>query len=122
MIGCAKVIASDYASSTLDAWKKPSPVSNAFRDKDLNELVQHGVAFHHAGLDVSDRSLVEQLFLDGTISVLTATSTLAVGVNLPAHLVVLKNTLTYVGGSFEEYSDLEVLQMSTELHKRDISS
>lgn len=112
MISCAKAITTDYATSAQNTWQKPRSVSCTFRDKSLNELVQYGVAFHHAGLDLGDRSMVENLFLDGTISVLTATSTLAVGVNLPAHLVVLKNTLTYVGGSFEEYSDLEILQMS----------
>ncbi len=55
--------------------------------------------------------LVEKLFLEGTLSVICATSTLAVGVNLPAHLVILKNTLQYAAGGFEEYSDLEVMQM-----------
>lgn len=109
---CAKTVAAEFHSSMHPAWDSPRQLQVTFKDKDLNELAALGVGFHHAGLDMNDRNLVEKLFLEGEISVITATSTLAVGVNLPAHLVVLKNTLQYVGGSFEEYSDLEVLQMS----------
>lgn len=42
---------------------------------------------------------------------LVTTSTLAMGVNLPAHLVVIKSTMHYVGGMFEEYSETDILQM-----------
>lgn len=33
------------------------------------------------------------------------------GVNLPAHLVVIKSTMHYIGGVFEEYSETDILQM-----------
>lgn len=33
------------------------------------------------------------------------------GVNLPAHLVVIKSTMHYVGGMFKEYSETDILQM-----------
>lgn len=33
------------------------------------------------------------------------------GVNLPAHLVVIKSTMHYVGGACEEYSEADILQM-----------
>ncbi|XP_067331830.1 probable ATP-dependent DNA helicase HFM1 isoform X2 [Channa argus] len=39
------------------------------------------------------------------------TTTLAMGVNLPAHLVVIKSTMQYFGGSCEEYSEADLLQM-----------
>ena len=39
------------------------------------------------------------------------TSTLAVGVNLPCHLVIIKNTISYQNDGIKEYSDLEVTQM-----------
>ena len=44
------------------------------------ELTHKGVAFHHAGLTLEDRQTVERLFREGSIGVLCATSTLAVGV------------------------------------------
>ncbi|BFZ60560.1 ATP-dependent DNA helicase MER3 [Saitoella coloradoensis] len=91
-------------------WDAPA-VSCSFRDKAIQELVKSGIAVHHAGLDTNDRALVEKLFLEGHISVVCCTSTLAVGVNLPAHLVIIKNTMQYVGSHFEEYPTLEIIQM-----------
>lgn len=81
-------------------------------DVNLQELVQYGVAFHHAGLDSDDRKAIHQAFEEGHLSVICCTSTLAMGVNLPCHTVVLKGTVSYQdGGQLCEYSDLEVMQM-----------
>jgi len=33
------------------------------------------------------------------------------GVNLPAHLVVVKSTQMYAMGSYQEYSETQILQM-----------
>ncbi|KXS99813.1 hypothetical protein AC578_8868 [Pseudocercospora eumusae] len=81
-------------------------------DKDLRERVASGVAFHHAGLTAEDRTAIEKGYLGGEIGVICCTSTLAVGVNLPCHMVIIKNTVTYTqGNGLKEYSDLEVMQM-----------
>uniref|UniRef100_A0A8C5F9D6 DNA 3'-5' helicase n=1 Tax=Gadus morhua TaxID=8049 RepID=A0A8C5F9D6_GADMO len=77
----------------------------------LNNLMMLGVGYHHAGVDVSDRKMVEEAFTRGDLPVLFTTSTLAMGVNLPAHLVVVKSTMHYVSGSCEEYSEADMLQM-----------
>ena len=69
------------------------------------------MAFHHAGLGPADRHTVETGFRDGQINVICCTSTLAVGVNLPCHLVIIKNTVTWQEGGCKEYSDLEMMQM-----------
>ncbi|KAI1772219.1 P-loop containing nucleoside triphosphate hydrolase protein [Hypoxylon cercidicola] len=99
------------SSRTEDrAWPAPTkrvPVVN----RELQEAVRYGVAFHHAGLDAQDRSAVAQNFLDGQIYVICCTSTLAIGVNLPCHTVVLKGTTGYSDNKAQEYSDLEVMQM-----------
>ncbi|KFY25163.1 hypothetical protein V493_04803 [Pseudogymnoascus sp. VKM F-4281 (FW-2241)] len=92
------------------AWPSPTarvPVSS----KDLQDLTARGVAYHHAGLDPDDRMAIEKAYLNGQISVICCTSTLAVGINLPCHLVVLKGTVGYQDGGLAEYSDLEVMQM-----------
>lgn len=64
-------------------------------------------------IDPKDRQLVERLFLEGGLMVLFTTTTLAVGVNLPAHLVIVKNTKRYVDSSvgYAEYDRASVLQM-----------
>jgi ATP-dependent DNA helicase HFM1/MER3 len=88
----------------------------AFRsvsERALQETAIKGVGFHHGGLSPEDREVVERLFLSGDLLVLCTTTTLAVGVNLPAHLVVVKSTMGYRGSSegYSEYSSLELLQM-----------
>lgn len=52
----------------------------------------HLVGYHNGGLCQKDRSLVEGLFLSGDIQVICTTNTLAHGINLPAHTVVIKST------------------------------
>ncbi|XP_042885950.1 probable ATP-dependent DNA helicase HFM1 [Penaeus japonicus] len=88
-------------------------VGNVLRDNKLRECILAGVAFHHAGLDMADRRQVEDLFTSGHLPVLVSTSTLAMGVNLPAHLVIVKSTSQYNGnvGGHEEYSSGQILQM-----------
>jgi activating signal cointegrator complex subunit 3 len=60
-----------------------------------------------------DRSLVERLFREGLIQVLVCTATLAWGVNLPAHTVVIKGTQLYdpSKGSFIDLGMLDVMQI-----------
>ncbi len=81
------------------------------QDPELKQTLTSGVAFHHAGLDAFDRVAVEKGFLEGQINVICCTSTLAVGVNLPCHLVIIKNTVSYQDEGIKEYADLEVMQM-----------
>ena len=82
-------------------------------DPALAHCLPHGVAMHHAGLPDGDRQLVEALFSGQKVRVLVCTATLAWGVNLPAHLVVVKGT-EYYDGAARRYVDFpitDVLQM-----------
>lgn len=59
------------------------------RNKQLNELFQYGIAMHHAGMLRTDRNTKNIL---PKIKVLVCTATLAWGLNLPAHAVIIKGT------------------------------
>lgn len=86
---------------------------SAVKDTALKEALSFGIGLHHAGLVESDRTLSEQLFAANKIQILVATSTLAWGVNLPAHLVVVKGT-QFFDAKIEGYKDMDltdVLQM-----------
>ncbi|XP_044158370.1 probable ATP-dependent DNA helicase HFM1 [Bufo gargarizans] len=91
--------------------KRLLKAANAVKDAKLRDLVLYGVGYHHAGMDVSDRKIIEATFTAGDLPVLFTTSTLAMGVNLPAHLVIIKSTMHYAAGMFQEYSETDILQM-----------
>ncbi|CAG4955228.1 unnamed protein product [Parnassius apollo] len=82
-------------------------------NKQLAELFASGFACHHAGMLRSDRNMVEKYFAEGYIKVLVCTSTLAWGVNLPAHAVIIRGTEIYdqSHGTFVDLSILDVLQI-----------
>eukprot|EP00977_Amphora_coffeiformis_P022826 scaffold11639_cov172-Amphora_coffeaeformis.AAC.3 len=60
------------------------------RNRELGTHFLCGMGIHHAGMLRGDRKLTEQMFNDGAIKVLCCTATLAWGINLPAHTVVIK--------------------------------
>ncbi|XPS93184.1 RNA helicase [Ascochyta lentis] len=103
-----KILRSDAASREILREESES-VQNA----DLKDLMPYGFGIHHAGMSRADRSTVEDLFADGSIQVLVCTATLAWGVNLPAHTVIIKGTQVYSPekGSWVELSPQDVLQM-----------
>nr|XP_027202862.1 putative U5 small nuclear ribonucleoprotein 200 kDa helicase [Dermatophagoides pteronyssinus] len=84
-----------------------------FEDNTLKVLVKYAIAFHHAGLSRNDRDLIESMFFQGHIKLICCTSTLAWGVNLPAHTVIIKGLEYYNSDQKKivELNDLDILQM-----------
>ena len=78
---------------------------------ELAKTVKNGTAFHHAGLDQRCRTIIENAFKDRHIKLLTATPTLAAGVNLPARRVVIPSVMRYTNNGLEKISILEYKQM-----------
>lgn len=112
---------SALANDTLSRFLKDDSASREIlqshmdlvKSNDLKDLLPYGFAIHHAGLIRADRDIVESLFSDGHIQVLVSTATLAWGVNLPAHTVIIKGTQIYnpEKGAWTELSPLDVMQM-----------
>ncbi|KAJ6161923.1 hypothetical protein N7485_010153 [Penicillium canescens] len=103
-----QILRSDAASRAI-----LSEEADSVDDAGLKDLMPYGFGIHHAGLSLADRDSVQALFADGSIQVLVCTATLAWGVNLPAHTVIIKGTQVYSPekGSWVELSPQDVLQM-----------
>lgn len=88
-------------------------VAESISDDALKHTITFGVGLHHAGLSSHDREIVETLYLSGEIQVVVATATLAWGVNLPAHLVIVKGTEFFDGKTsrYVDYPLTDVLQV-----------
>jgi len=98
-------IASDLVKTILDnqllddrdrielneIFKAQDLTSKTKLDRSLINIMKFGVAYHHAGLSLETRQLVEKYFRRHLIKIIACTTTLAAGVNLPAKVVVVKD-------------------------------
>ena len=71
------------------------PSSPTKQCKRLARCVRTGAAFHHAGLANGQRKLIEDAFRDKLVKIVSATPTLAAGVNLPAYRVLIRDAKRY---------------------------
>ncbi len=89
---------------------KSSAVSRIEFDN-LSQLILRGVAYHHAGLSLAARRIVEKGFRSKLIKVVVATPTLAAGINLPARRVLIY-TRRFENGVWKSISIAEYKQMA----------
>lgn len=78
----------------------------------LSHLIKNGVAFHHAGLVARQRELVEDHFRSGLIKTISATPTLAAGVNLPSFRVIITSVQRFDFAGMKNIPVREYRQMA----------
>ena len=111
LIFCATRNSCQFTAKFLSANVREKGTTLKLKDRELSNLIKTGVGYHHAGLTYADRKQIEAAFLSGDLRYLCCTSTLAVGINLPAYLVVVKGTKCWCESAFQEYSETDILQM-----------
>lgn len=62
----------------------------------LKRLAERGIGYHHSSMSAKEKQLVEILFRKGFIRVVTATGTLALGINMPCKSVVFAQNSVYL--------------------------
>lgn len=82
----------DWNISISSKMKLINSFWNRIKDGKLRTFVRRGFAYHHAGLTFEDRESVENAYKMDLIKILVCSQTLACGVNLPAHTVIIKST------------------------------
>lgn len=113
----ANTLEANFLTSTNceenSAFNKYTPHVNKSRNREVQQHFANGMGIHHAGMLRNDRKLSENMFTEGAIKVLCCTATLAWGVNLPAHTVVIKGTEVYnpEKGGVVDLSILDVMQI-----------
>ncbi len=79
--------------------------------KKLSNLVEKGVAFHHAGLMAKQRTLIEDAFKENKLKILSATTTLGAGINLPAFRVIIPTLYRYTDYGMQRIKVSEYKQL-----------
>ncbi|KAM4052173.1 putative ATP-dependent RNA helicase DDX60 isoform 2-T3 [Anomaloglossus baeobatrachus] len=70
--------------------------SKKSRNSNLKEFTQKGIGYHHGSVDAKGRRLVEMLFRMGYVRVVSSTSSLALGINMPCKSVVFLQDSLYL--------------------------
>lgn len=71
--------------------------------KRLASVLKSGIAFHHAGLIGRQKRLIEENFRRGLVKIIVATPTLAMGINIPAFRVIVRDVKRYYLGRGSDY-------------------
>ncbi len=88
--------------------------------KKLRAMYKKGIAFHHAGLHVALKALVEELYEARLIKMLYSTSTFAMGINMPARTVIFDSLTKFNGSEFVPLRIREFMQMAGRAGRRGI--
>ncbi|KAK2115069.1 putative ATP-dependent RNA helicase ddx60 [Saguinus oedipus] len=71
-------------------------VKSARKGEELKALAERGIGYHHSAMNFKEKQLVEILFRKGFLRVVTATGTLALGINMPCRSVVFAQNSVYL--------------------------
>ncbi len=95
-LAMAAAVGWDEAKTTL---ARLEGEENSFLIRSLRQTLSRGIAFHNADLTAGQRQAIEDGYRQGQIRIIFSTTTLAMGVNLPAETVLLE-TMKYTAGAF----------------------
>ncbi len=73
-----------------DAISKLSTLEDSLSRRKLTQCLKKGVGFHNADLTLDERTVIESAFKHGQIKILISTTTLSMGINLPAKNVFIE--------------------------------
>lgn len=90
--------------------------------KEIVQLLQKGIAIHHAGIMPVLREMIELLFEKGFIKLLCATETFAVGLNMPTKTVIFNGLTKFNGSGMRQLYPHEYTQMAGRAGRRGLDT
>ena len=107
----------DQVVARLETFRS-EPGGDAALDDELAKMLRGGVGFHHAGLHVSLKALIEELYERKLIRVLYCTGTFALGINMPARTAVFDGMMRFNGKEMIPLPAREFMQMAGRAGRR----
>ena len=107
-----------HVLALYDALTARYGIGYSARAQTMRALVKRGVAYHHAGMLPSMKEVIERLFSAGFLKLIFTTETFALGINMPAHTVVLDELNRYDGVGFHDMLTRDYYQMAGRAGRR----
>ncbi len=87
-------------------------------DEVLHDMLLKGIAYHHAGVNVQVKALVEELYEQRLVKMLYCTSTFALGINMPARAAAFDGLRKFDGVSLRPLTAREFMQKAGRAGRR----
>jgi len=88
--------------------------------QDLYQLVQQGIAYHHAGMLPTLKEVIERLFTSRLLKVIFTTETFALGINMPSRSVLFDGLRKFYGRYVRNLKTRDFYQMAGRAGRRGI--
>ncbi|MBZ5529778.1 MAG: DEAD/DEAH box helicase [Acidobacteriia bacterium] len=90
---------SGISSPAIESIKKANYLVDSTTREEIQNLLRASVAYHNSDLALEERLLIEEGFRNREIKAIACTSTLSMGVNVPARNVIVYEPIKWVGQS-----------------------
>ncbi len=88
--------------------------------QDLYQLIQQGIAYHHAGMLPTLKEVIERLFTSRLLKVIFTTETFALGINMPSRSVIFDGLRKFYGRYVRNLKTRDFYQMAGRAGRRGI--
>jgi len=90
--------------------------------RELQPLIQRGIAFHHAGMLPTLKEAIERLFTSRLLKVIFTTETFALGINMPSRSVMFDDLRKFYGRYVRNLKTRDFYQMAGRAGRRGIDT
>ncbi|MBP7836304.1 MAG: hypothetical protein KA022_02395, partial [Candidatus Omnitrophica bacterium] len=90
--------------------------------QNMYQLIQNGIAYHHAGMLPTLKEVIERLFTSRLLKVIFTTETFALGINMPSRSVIFDELRKFYGRYVRNLKTRDFYQMAGRAGRRGIDT